>query len=148
VKRVVIATDGSPPGREAVERGIELAATVGATATIAFVRRSPPALLGEPFYGRALTAELREGRAIVDDAARRAAEAGVPSETEILEGDPAEQILRLAGVRQADVIVVGSRGRGALTGAVLGSVSDAILSGADRPVLVVKEKPAQEQRAA
>lgn len=145
MKRIVIAADGSPGGSAAVDAGLELAGTIGGVATIVCVRDSPPLLLGDPYYARKVSDELRDARDVVDDAARRATEAGVESESEILEGDAAEQILTLAHSRNADVIVVGSRGRGALAGAVLGSVSSAIVHGAECPVLVVKEKPAATQ---
>ena len=57
---------------------------------------------------------------------------------EVVEGDPVDVILELARVRDVDLIVVGSRGLGAVRGLVLGSVSNAILHQADRPVLVAK----------
>jgi len=73
----------------------------------------------------------------------RAAEAGVASESEILEGDAAEEILGLARLRDADLIVVGSRDLGRVAGAMLGSVSNAVVHNADRPVLVVKPRAAR-----
>ena len=75
-----------------------------------------------------------------------AAEAGVAGESEILEGDAAEEILGLARLRDADLIVVGSRDLGRVAGAVLGSVSHAIVDNADRPVLVVKPRVAHVAR--
>lgn len=49
--------------------------------------------------------------------------------------------------RDADLIVIGSRGRGAVKGLVLGSVSTGVLQRADRPVLVAK-RPVQVTAAA
>jgi nucleotide-binding universal stress UspA family protein len=60
----------------------------------------------------------------------------MPIEFEVLEGPPAEVLIRVAAVRDADEIVVGSRGLGRLRGA-LGSVSQEVLREAARPVLVV-----------
>jgi nucleotide-binding universal stress UspA family protein len=62
---------------------------------------------------------------------------GVNAEGEILEGSAAERVVELARDRNAPLIVVGSRGLGAAAGALLGSVSSAIIHRADRPVLVV-----------
>jgi hypothetical protein len=57
-------------------------------------------------------------------------------EPELIEGDPAETLLRVARIRGAQEIVVGSRGLGRFR-ALLGSVSHAVLQQADRPVLIV-----------
>jgi nucleotide-binding universal stress UspA family protein len=106
VKRIVIATDGSEGSRRAVEAGVELARLSGAVVTFAYVRHGVLLLLGDPFYSRRLAADLEQARATVDDAVSCAAEAGVESESEILEGDAAEQILELGRLRDADLIVV------------------------------------------
>ena len=54
---------------------------------------------------------------------------------------PAEVILRVAEEENADMIVLGSRGMGALKRAVLGSVSDSVLRNSTRiPVTVVPKK--------
>lgn len=147
-KRIVVATDGSPGGGAAVETGLELARAGGAVATFVYVCRAPRPILGDPFHGRALSAELRTGRLAVDEAVARAAEAGVEAELEILEGHPAEQILELARLRDARLVVVGSRGRGTVAGALLGSVSRALVHKADRPVLVVRRREGGRRLAA
>ncbi len=148
MKRIVIATDGSAGGHQAVETGVELACAAGAIATVVYVRHAPLPIVGDPYYQRALSAEFQRGRAAIDEGVACAAEAGVESESEILEGDPAEQILELARLRDADLIVVGSRDLGAVAGALLGSVSSAIVHGADRPVLVVKQRADAARRVA
>ena len=55
---------------------------------------------------------------------------------DLIEGDPAEALMRVARSRGAREIIVGSRGRGRFR-ALLGSTSHALLERADRPVVIV-----------
>jgi nucleotide-binding universal stress UspA family protein len=148
MERVLIACDGSDGSREALEQGLELARAAEAAATLVYVRHAPLPLVGDPFYERALSRELRRGRDVLDEARAVAAAEGVAAETELLEGDPAERIVELARLRGADLIVVGCRDRGAIAEALLGSVSRAIVHDADRPVLVAKRRARRNRRAA
>ncbi len=139
MKRILIATDGSPHAKEAVELGVELAELEGAEVVAVHVltaldpvareegRRSVPHSISTP----ADDAALRE-------AAEVAAQHGVPCTLELLVGLPEEEIRSLAAAVEADIVVVGSRGLGRVKGALLGSVSRAVLAHTDRPVLVVK----------
>ena len=65
-KRFLIATDGSTGGREAVRKGLELAREAGAETTVVYVRHAPLPVLGEPFYKRALSNELEQGRKAIE----------------------------------------------------------------------------------
>jgi nucleotide-binding universal stress UspA family protein len=67
---------------------------------------------------------------------------GADADEEIAEGDAVEEILRTAVYRDADLIVVGSRGLGAVAGALLGSVSRSLAEIAPMPVLVAREHAA------
>jgi nucleotide-binding universal stress UspA family protein len=137
-KRIVVATDGSAGAALAVEEGVWLAKMLDARVIFVAVARSPFALLGHPYYQHALTEELTKARGAVAAAIPFAEERHVRCETEVVQGTPAEAILELARSRDADLIVVGSRGRGGVTGTVLGSVSTAVVHHADRPVLVAR----------
>ena len=63
---------------------------------------------------------------------------GLEVSTELLVGDPADEIVASADSHDADLIVIGSRGHGALASAILGSVSLGVLHETRRPVLVVR----------
>jgi nucleotide-binding universal stress UspA family protein len=56
----------------------------------------------------------------------------------VLTGNPADEIVAYADSIDADLVVIGSRRRGALASALLGSVSREVLRESRRPVLVVK----------
>ena len=61
------------------------------------------------------------------------------AETHLRSGDPDKEILRTAEALGVGVIVVGSRGLGAVSRALMGSVSDSVVRHAHCPVLVVRE---------
>ena len=62
------------------------------------------------------------------------------SELEIVSGDPAEEIVRLANIHNVDLIVIGSRGLTGMKRIVLGSVSSQVVADAQCSVLVVKPR--------
>ena len=68
-----------------------------------------------------------------------AEEAGVEADFEIFEGDAAEEIAMIADSRDADLVVVGTRGHGGIAGSLLGSVSADVVRRSKRPVVVVHE---------
>src|SRR5690348_7069842 len=137
-KEIVIATDGSAGSYVAVEQGVWLAKMLEAKVTFVSVGRARFAGLGDPYYQRALTAALTNARAAIAAANNAVKERHVPYETEILEGSPADKILEVARAHGAELIVIGSRGRGAVTGALLGSVSSDVVHRSDRAVLVAR----------
>jgi nucleotide-binding universal stress UspA family protein len=135
-KDVIVATDGSESAERAVTSGAALARALGARAVLVYVRPSL-GTLGAPHYQEKLSEQMAHARVALDRAQALAGEQGAEAEEEILEGDPAERLVELAQARDAALIVVGSRGLGAVKGALLGSVSSAVLHRAGRPVLVV-----------
>jgi nucleotide-binding universal stress UspA family protein len=137
---VIIATDGSESAEQAVVAGARVAHTLGTKAVLVYVRPSIGPL-GEPYYQEKLTEQMAHARAALDRAQTLARQERCEADAEILEGTAAEQIVELARARNAPLIVVGSRGLGAVAGALLGSVSSAIIHRADRPVLVVPRPP-------
>ena len=136
---IVIATDGSPQAREAVEYGLELAAAENAKAVLLQVM--PPTdwtRLDRGGLLKPLADEMRlhDAPALIE-AAELAVERGVLFTTEVVAGRPADEIVAYADSIGADLIVMGSRGRGAVSGALLGSVSRDVLHESRTPVVVV-----------
>ena len=94
-------------------------------------------LLGGSVYEHKLSEHLDRARAALDAARRMAEGAGVEAEFEIFEGDAAEEIAIVAERRDADLVVVGTRGHGGIAGTLLGSVSAGVVRRSKRPVVVV-----------
>jgi nucleotide-binding universal stress UspA family protein len=144
VKKILVATDGSPSALQAVELGLELAAEQ--EAKLIFVHVAPHLeVLPFPVTGIG-SAPVKVAREPNDHdleplrkAIRLAEERALPSESRLLVGDPAKKIVELAESIRADLIVAGSHGHGAFSSALLGSVSHGILHRATRPVLIVRE---------
>jgi nucleotide-binding universal stress UspA family protein len=98
---------------------------------------APSSFLGAPYFDEALSDSQLRGRDLLDEL-RSDDGLGPDVKLDLLEGPPAEAIARAAAVRDADEIVVGTRGLGRFRGA-FGSVSHALLHEADRPVVVVPQ---------
>ncbi len=141
MKRILVATDGSPSAMEAVAFGVELAAEHGSE--LMFVHVVPvvdvvPATGFAPISG-AFPHDLSEhDRTLLVEAAEVAAEQGIVATTVLLRGDTVDEIVAFADSHDVDLIVVGSRGRGAIAGALLGQrvardPRRVEAAGADRP---------------
>jgi len=146
--RILAATDGSDAAKRALEFAAHLSKQLNGQLKIVNVvplRDIPLVQLDE--YTRSGTVTRRE--AMTADsretlgAARRFVESlGVPnvpceSAIELHEGNVAETIIEAAKRDETDLIVVGKRGRGRLSGLVLGSVSQKLVELAPSAVIVV-----------
>ncbi len=139
MKRIVIGTDGSPRAQEAVEFGLEIAAQEGADVFVVHVLLPVDPLVREE-TNRTVSHPLltAEDDPVLRHAAELAAERVVTCNPKLLVGLPEDELLALAREVDAGLVVVGSRGRGSVKEALLGSVSRGVLNRADRPVLIVK----------
>jgi nucleotide-binding universal stress UspA family protein len=140
-KKVLIAVDSDPVAVHAAEVGVELAkAVAGQVALISVIDRSGVEAAAPEFPRDELLAEAR------DHAARVLAELGPKlapggaAETFSPEGHPGEEIVAAAKTWGADLIVIGSHGRGGIGRVLLGSVAEAVTRHAPCPVLVVRGK--------
>jgi nucleotide-binding universal stress UspA family protein len=131
---VVVGYDGSPPARAALAYAARRAGNGGRVVAVHAFHPAPD-WLGSPYYERALAAYQDEGRELLRSLEEEG-DLAVELTTSLLEGPSARAIVAAADARDADEIVIGSRGFGRLRG-VLGSVSHAVLHEANRPVVVI-----------
>ena len=136
--KVLLATDGSPNAEGAFRYARDLALRDNAQAIVAHAFPSIPTHLGEPWGDQFIAKSVAQGEQVANHAAERLREAGLDVDVAVLEGPPADAILRVADVRQCDLIVMGNRGYGELASLLLGSVSHRVLAHAHVPVLIVR----------
>ena len=144
VRNILIATDGSELADKAVVEGISLAKALGARVTAVTVT--------EPFH--IVTADVPMIEDTPDEYARHSAEkarsvlsrvektaqaAGVPCDTvHVSDNDPYEGILKAAAQTGADMIAMASHGRRGITGVLLGSQTQKVLTHGRIPVVVYR----------
>jgi nucleotide-binding universal stress UspA family protein len=144
VNKILVATDGSHSALQAVELGLDLAEEQAAE--LVFVHVAPRfEVLPFPVTGigsapvKVAHKPDEHDMEPLQEAVRLAEQRALTSESRLLMGEPAKKIVELADSIGADLIVVGSHGHGAISSALIGSVSRGILHRARRPVLIVRE---------
>jgi nucleotide-binding universal stress UspA family protein len=139
MKRVLVAVDGSEAAVRAARMGADVAARFGARVTLVYV--VPRLLLPPDVYGLTVEEVEREqsvhGQEVLRSALAALAGAGVELDSKVLSGPPAETLAEAAAAPDVDLVVVGSRGQGAVKRMLLGSVSDRLVHICPRPILVV-----------
>ena len=137
-RHVLVAFDASPEAQLALAHAVAMAQVYRAKVALVAVVPPPPLLAWQAPGGMRGIHEAEQEE--LEKALREAAD-GVPDDlsvtTQLLDGDPARELLRLAREGDFDVIVMGSRGRGRVTAALLGSVSNRVMHDADVPVIVI-----------
>ena len=135
--RILVGYDGSAAGRKAFDAALDLAAKHAAELHVLTVCRTMD--IGDDVETEAVIENSREyHRKLLAPLRRRAEQAGVKAHFEVAIGHPAEQLIFHADRHQADLIVVGDRGRSKFARLLLGSVSKQVVQYAGRPVLVVR----------
>jgi nucleotide-binding universal stress UspA family protein len=142
--KILLATDGSEEATRATEAAVELSKQSGSEIHVAYVLPAPAQLIGHHLYSREMResvlggAEREAERFLKEKAEQIGSDGGKLAETHLRSGDPDKEILRLAEDLEAGLIVIGSRGLGAVSRALMGSVSDSVVRHAHCPVFVVR----------
>jgi nucleotide-binding universal stress UspA family protein len=143
--KILLATDGSDEAAMAAEAAAELSKQSGSEIHVAYVLPAPAQLIGHHLYSAEMRESLlgaaeREAETFLKDRAEQiGADGGKVAETHLRSGEPDKEILRLAEELGAGLIVIGSRGLGAVSRTLMGSVSESVVRQAHCPVFVVRD---------
>ena len=152
IRKILVALDGSEPSWHALEYGIDFAVRRGAELTLLAVipRVMLPVFPDEGFGATPIAAAKDFGqyqdrmRGIYQNVLMEA-EARLKLEhpdvrlvTRLEEGRPSATIVEVAEQGDFDLIVMGSRGIGGITGWILGSTSRRVVDSCTKPILIVK----------
>jgi nucleotide-binding universal stress UspA family protein len=145
---IVFATDGSELARSALEAGCARLHPIDRAFVVTVIEDLDPMLVTDA-GGHAGPTLSHDELVAMQDAARADGEALVQGaaeglgiddvETRVLEGRPGPALCSLAEEVGADTMVLGTRGRGRIKRALLGSVADYVVRNAPCPVLVTGE---------
>lgn len=141
MKSILVATDGSETSKKAILRTKELAEGMGAKITIINVASD---LIAHPYlmnreYGVQTNEDLMKfGKEVLKDSVKLIEDFEGTVETVIRSGDAGREIVDEAKTGDYDLVVMGSRGLGAFSRAMLGSVSNKVLHHVDKDVLIIR----------
>jgi nucleotide-binding universal stress UspA family protein len=141
--RIVVATDFSECSQAAWGLACRIAAAPESELILAHVLTEVP-LYGEGLVNMETARKVREGarkwaESALADRVSEARAKGLSARAAVRTGVPYEEIVALAGDEQADLVVIGTHGRGGINRALLGSVADRVARLAPCPVLTVRE---------
>ena len=136
---ILVAVDGSECSRRAAVYAARRAAGAACRVALLHVEKSVMAWEVGPLSSGDDVERLREAESakVLGECAERF-DPAVPLERHVVTGEPAEVILDLAERLHVDEIVVGSRGLGALSAVMLGSVATKVVKEARVPVVIVR----------
>ncbi|MDA8086568.1 MAG: universal stress protein [Nitrospiraceae bacterium] len=138
-KRIMVAFDGSEKSHEAFDLALELASLQKPAPAIFIVSVvQPPESLYFVDMSGAVDAATSHYEQMLDELALKAKEKNLLIKTEVVIGHPADKIVKMAREKNCDLIVVGHKGRSAIEGFLLGSVSRRVAAEAGCTVTIVK----------
>jgi nucleotide-binding universal stress UspA family protein len=139
IQRILCPTDFSESAQQALELAAALARDYRAELLVCHVCAVPVAVIADGIALPMIPEDEASARARLESL--QAYQPNVPLGREFLDGEPTEEILRLAEERDVDLIVMGTHGRTGVSRLLMGSIAEAVLRKATCPVLTVKSPP-------
>jgi nucleotide-binding universal stress UspA family protein len=143
-RSILLATDNSEEAKLAAQATAELSKETGSEVHVVYTLPTPAQLVGHHLYSDEVRESViggaqRDAETFLKEQAEKiGAEGGKVAETHLRNGEPDKEIIRTAEALDVGLIVIGSRGLGAISRALLGSVSDSVVRHAHCPVFVVR----------
>jgi nucleotide-binding universal stress UspA family protein len=146
VGTIIVGTDGSELAIQAAIAGVALLHPEESVLVVTVVEGTDPSLIddGSGHAGSSTSPsefEIQRERLLsagLEAVERTATTLGRDAETRVIEGSPGSALCKLASDLAADAIVLGTRGRGQIRRALLGSVSDYVVRNSPCPVVIAR----------
>jgi len=135
-KHILVALDDAGESKKGMEKAIYIAKLSGAKITGVNVIVVSPTLASTVTNYRDYLA--KKAQEMLDSAKESCEKQGIQFASKILDGSPASKIAEFAEEEKVDLVIVGSRGLGGISEAILGSVANSIVHKSKVSVLVVK----------
>ena len=137
MENIILAFDGSEYSNRALQYAKTFAERFEATLWLVHIFTHTSDLLGYEDYEKLYSKRKASGQKILGEAFQELSNTGLDVREKLEEGPEAESILDIAKRCQADLIVMGTRGHGKLTGLLVGSISRKVIHHSSCPVMVV-----------
>ncbi|SKA72335.1 Nucleotide-binding universal stress protein, UspA family [Paucidesulfovibrio gracilis DSM 16080] len=140
MKKILLGADGSDHSKHAARYAVDLAKAFGSKVLIVTTYRGQTIVTNDPAHQYTMKEMRRRAKHRQSWYQELLDKNDVPWESHILDGPAAEAIADTAQRRNADIIIIGSRGRSNLVGMIVGSTTNALMHIADCPVLAIRLK--------
>lgn len=139
-KKILVPVDGSESSMASLKHAAELAVNLNSKITIFHVIAPLPSSVQRYVHVNNLVNEVQEyGKELLENARDSISKKyDLDIETDLIYGDPANEIVHKAKEGQFDLVVIGSRGLSQITSILLGSISRRVARHAPCPVLIIR----------
>lgn len=137
-QRIVLPVDGSDGSARAVKKALSLARETGVDVTALHVMDVPYLASTDLNYTYPDLLEIikKRGDEVLDEVKKQGSKLGVHVKTKLVDGIPDDQIIKEA--KKDDLIIMGCKGRTALSRILVGSVCEKVLHHAKSPVMIIR----------
>ena len=137
-QRIVLPVDGSDGSARAVKKALSLARETGVDVTALHVMDIPYLASTDLNYTYPDLLEIirKRGDEVLEEVKKQGSKLGVHVKTKLVDGIPDDQIIKEA--KKDDLIIMGCKGRTALSRILVGSVCEKVLHHAKSPVMIIR----------